>query len=1336
MVALQRARRARESRVRQDGAQQSIQIPPPAEERSCTLRSLLLRGRLAAMEPAPDAPPDASAQAAAPTAEAEPPTAPPAVDGRDCEHAATKVQCVARGHATRKEVHQLAKKRAEAAPAELPTRHRMKTEHSLQNKRQNAAVTTQAHYRGMNVRQRLRMAQASLQAVYALTAKGEAGGSNRMLIHQADKRRQVDEINSQKRKLQRVIEEAKDDLLMNSRSGQAREVRRRLKQLKNEVSKLDHDSKMINSISQPNKSGCISQQTASDDAPPSYDALRDTAWTIEAQLKQIQWRRLSLNVQPKEAEAPQPVASSDDAVDFWLAMQKEADDAASPTAAPASAPAPAPAAGEFEVPYRVSLSRQGSRPTSRGVNAPPAAAAAASWATDLLGGSVDHAPAAPTPASVMDERRRTATKKVYIRNVLSNDQAMRAHLTSCLLLSAGLVDLDTISIKAVRACKKELDQLHLQRAVAAGAKWRTDVPGRKEALEHYIGMLDYIGSMLELKRRLTMRALFKRAVRAKLPGFGYSKEVKQYAVVIQRHYRGHTARVYFNMCDQLKKSERELELLNERRQDAQHRLQKHFSFSLASVRTVNQAIRTAAATLIQRGVRYKWLEREMRADAAKRQAAVRRIELMWRVQRSEARAKEKVERVDGREEAYAATLRSHRRAMREERTAMKRAVAEHATTDDGGALARAGAPVRTNAHGGPSPRYRPSLAATAQPGFFRAPPPPELALPGQSGGLHARLVGEAIARLGKLSRRSLLELRSYAKPPRAVAQVLECTCVLLGVSADWESAKLQLADATYLMERLQQYGDAGTPHPAALHAAGRYLADPAFTPEEVRKVSPAARWLCAWCHAVVGASHEAADRSLRWLPASVTGGVSKHAETTASTASAPPMLPTVLPPLATAATGVPDWDGCAGDPASAAPDAAPATLIESVTTLPSVGAMSARGPLRPQPPTERPPWQTARPPLRAHLTHHLPRVETDRRARPPPRTMRPLLRLVAKDGAGGVDGTATSWKEATANAACTLSSLGGGRPGGNAAEAWVQTPAAMDEAGAAQAAALRVMLDSFAESGGTVSAALALARRAAEPPPSKTAEVEMCPRHEVFVLKRAALLDAPLGGGRRTNAALASLWLDGGFRAAHRKQRRAELGTWRAKRAAWSRAAGLRKQLVGALADREAQRVVKAAEVEQESTYRRQLWQIEDDAAVCVQGWWRRLQLERRRSLEAHVAIEMRTANLARVVKGSEHGRLVKRSRAAASRRRNLRAGYEPSDSPPAVRAPRAPSPLPSEEEQAKQAERQRQAARIDEVVGDRPLHEVSDMVALGLDSLLASLKVKVAVLDVEESNA
>ena len=83
------------------------------------------------------------------------------------------------------------------------------------------------------------------------------------------------------------------------------------------------------------------------------------------------------------------------------------------------------------------------------------------------------------------------------------------------------------------------------------------------------------------------------------------------------------------------------------------------------------------------------------------------------------------------------------------------------------------------------------------------------------------------------------------------------------------------------------------------------------------------------------------------------------------------------------------------------------------------------------------------------------------------------------------------------------------------------------------------------------------------------------------------------------------MWLDGGFQAAQRKQDRAELKEWRAKRVAWSRASGLRKQLVLAVAEQEERREARQNEKAGARAHRMFLWQLEDDAALAIQDAWR-----------------------------------------------------------------------------------------------------------------------------------
>ena len=132
--------------------------------------------------------------------------------------------------------------------------------------------------------------------------------------------------------------------------------------------------------------------------------------------------------------------------------------------------------------------------------------------------------------------------------------------------------------------------------------------------------------------------------------------------------------------------------------------------------------------------------------------------------------------------------------------------------------------------------------------------------------------------------------------------------------------------------------------------------------------------------------------------------------------------------------------------------------------------------------------------------------------------------------------------------------------------------------------------------------------------PSATVERVKVSRRAVFNLKRGALIDGSTSTlrPRGATAALGSLWEDGGLRTAARKKERAELSEWRAKRVAWRRASGLRRQLVIALAQREQRHETRLLEETTAQTQRKLLWRAEDDAACLIQDVWREWQIKRR----------------------------------------------------------------------------------------------------------------------------
>ena len=747
--------------------------------------------------------------------------------------------------------------------------------------------------------------------------------------------------------------------------------------------------------------------------------------------------------------------------------------------------------------------------------------------------------------------------------------------------------------------------------------------------------------------------------------------------------------------------------------------------ALAAGRT--RPTHACSAVLIQRQQRYWLALRDEKRHGQARLHAASQIQGLWRFKQTDVRARAQARRVESRATEYAQLLGEYARAQRRAKRAHPRQQAASWGSREVGPATSEQGPWAGGGGGG------------EQTGFLPLPPPPPPPpLPGLNidpAETHRRLVSEALRDLGTPRRKHLLELRSYIKPPELVRRVLDCVCVMLGAPIGWESAKLQLSDPMYLVERLTQYDTIPPPPPPTLRRAEACLQhNSPCTAAEMETVCPAAKWLCLWCWAVVEASQEAVRRSQRRSAAMAAsaatrrslastssplvaasaaggdggdGGGGGEAEAAAATSTSEPHgalaasvagaeapacdgTEAVAAVATVTATKVPEWGGGeeegGGVAAVAAATAPPRPPPRRRPPRVAEGAASARDGIRPHPPaTGRPPWHTARqtlwhhPPLTRRLggATKLASLEPTICKRPaPPRAVRPLLALVRRelvkrggegeggegegegegeDGGGGGAGSAAgeggsgeggsgegapnggdgaadpldAWRTASLRAAPSLGHTG-----------WAQTPGAMLAAGKAQAAVIRTMLDSVASAGGSMSEALALARRAALEPPSlfepAADQLPECDRSELFTLDERAALQASAGGGaggrQSKTAVLASLWLDGGFGAASAKQRRMQLSSWRSQRAAWARAGGLRRQLVGALSEDAERQARRRAEKERAHLERMRWFQLEDESVVCIQHAWRehrrrvtqRMQVRTARSFSTLCAIELR----------------------------------------------------------------------------------------------------------------
>jgi len=445
-----------------------------------------------------------------------------------------------------------------------------------------------------------------------------------------------------------------------------------------------------------------------------------------------------------------------------------------------------------------------------------------------------------------------------------------------------------------------------------------------------------------------------------------------------------------------------------------------------------------------------------------------------------------------------------------------------------------------------------------------------------------------------------------------------------------------------------------------------------------------------------------------------------------------PPSPRSLPPL----EHTPDW----GTEGASAPRVDRDELPEMLTR----GASSARELALPRPPSEARPWLTARPAPRPHVARPLSSI--DARGKPvtslvtkptTPRALQPLISLAdhafqsctpeagtshqASQQASTIDlnpsARQASQHASTIDLSSSLQASFYGASSWSANER-VQTPLAMDVADQAQAESLRTMLDSIGDAGGTASEAIALARRAAGTPPSLNPQVEKRSRDQVFVLQRMALQHVPRGAA--VTSSHASLWHDGGLGAAHRKQARAERAEWQAKRTAWRRAAGLRRQLVQTMADREQRREKRAEKAARDTAQRQLLWQIEDDAALVVQAAFRAIRKRRAEKLAFDAAMAVRLARESKVVERSR--RTASERSVATSKRKGRGAPLEPKA---------VASPTSHEDDvgthHADNVDETRPREQLSSVdwAADTPLATVTETLAAALDSMVAELHQK-----------
>ncbi|CAD7941177.1 unnamed protein product [Amoebophrya sp. A25] len=106
----------------------------------------------------------------------------------------------------------------------------------------------------------------------------------------------------------------------------------------------------------------------------------------------------------------------------------------------------------------------------------------------------------------------------------------------------------------------------------------------------------------------------------------------------------------------------------------------------------------------------------------------------------------------------------------------------------------------------------------------------------------------ALDALAKLDKKSISEVKAYAKPPEMVMKTMNAVMTVMDKQANWASAKVELNDTRFL-DKLKEFDKDHIPN-TTLKKMDKYIKDPTFTPAQVAKVSLAAGALCQWVHAM------------------------------------------------------------------------------------------------------------------------------------------------------------------------------------------------------------------------------------------------------------------------------------------------------------------------------------------------------------------------------------------------------------------------------------------------------------------------------------------------------
>lgn len=95
-----------------------------------------------------------------------------------------------------------------------------------------------------------------------------------------------------------------------------------------------------------------------------------------------------------------------------------------------------------------------------------------------------------------------------------------------------------------------------------------------------------------------------------------------------------------------------------------------------------------------------------------------------------------------------------------------------------------------------------------------------------------------------MSKKDISEIRSYKNPPSVVRLIGESMCYFFNKSATWENYIKLTGDMTFV-EKIKYY-DINSVSEYAVKSLKKYIDDPAFNVENVKKYSSASALQCSW----------------------------------------------------------------------------------------------------------------------------------------------------------------------------------------------------------------------------------------------------------------------------------------------------------------------------------------------------------------------------------------------------------------------------------------------------------------------------------------------------------